>query len=158
MGPAPPEKKRFTNSELARTYTTVIRPILDYCCTVYHPLLTDEMDQQIERMQAQALRNIYGFELSYREMRELAGVTTLRARRIELCDKFARKALGSARFCGWFPERITGRSGGRQGLVYQEMNARTDRLFNSPLYLFRRRLNGKEGRKMGERNKRYRTD
>ena len=91
-------------------------------------------------------------------MRELAGITTHRARRIELCDKFAHKALGSARFCGWFPERITGRSGGRQGLVYQELNARTNRLFNSPLYFFRRRLNGKEGKKMGERNERYRMD
>ena len=40
----------FTEIELARVYTTVIRPILDYCCVVYHSLLTDKQDQVIGRL------------------------------------------------------------------------------------------------------------
>ena len=71
-----------------------------------------------------------------------------------MCDKFARKAQGSLRFGGWFPERSERQ--GRHGQVYKEMAARTDRLFNSPLYYLRRRLNGKEGKKYGERNRKYR--
>ena len=74
---------------------------------------------------------------------------------MELCDKFAEKAAGSGRF-GWFPER-TGRSG-RHGETYQEFPARTDRLFNSPLFYMRRRLNGKEGKAYGKRNQEYRED
>ena len=36
--------------------------------------------------------------MKYSEMRDRAGVTTHRARRVELCDKFAKKALGSDRY------------------------------------------------------------
>ena len=123
---------------------------------VYHPLLTDEMDQAVEKLQSSALRCIFGYELSYAKMRELAGVTTLRDRRIAASDKFANKCVGSVRFGKWFPERRSGRSGGRRGEVYQEDFARCDRLRNSPIFYMRRRLNGKEGRGFGLRNQQYR--
>ena len=42
----------FTEDELARVYCTVVRPVLDYCAVVYHPMLNDEQDQDVERMQA----------------------------------------------------------------------------------------------------------
>ena len=116
-------------------------------------MLNDEQDQIIERLQARALKNIYGYKDSYAIMRQKAGVTTHRARRIELCDKFARKALGNPRF-DWFPPR-TARSG-RRGDAYKESQARTDRLYYSPIFYYRRRLNGKEGRTYGLRNKKYR--
>ena len=88
----------FSEPELATMYRTVIRPILDYCAVVYHPLLTDEQGQQVERIQAQALKNIYGYTDSYATMREKAGVSTHRQRRIELCDKFAAKAAANPNF------------------------------------------------------------
>ena len=88
-------------------------------------------------------------------MRDLAGVTTLRERRIQACDKFAKKCLGSGRFSKWFPVR-TGRASARRGEVFTEEFARCDRLKNSPLFYMRRRLNGKDGKKYGERNKIYR--
>ena len=143
----------FSETELAVVYRTVVRPVLDYCAVVYHPMLTDEQDQIVERLQARALKNIYGYKDSYATMREKAGITTHRARRIEMCDKFAHKAAGNPRF-DWFPVR-TGRSG-RHGEPYQEFQARTDRLYNSPLYYYRRRLNGKPGKSYGSRNREYR--
>ena len=143
----------FTEAELATVYRTVVRPVLDYCAVVYHPMLTDEQDQLVEKLQARALKNIYGYKDSYAVMRAKAGVTTHRQRRIELCDKFAEKAAASPRF-DWFPAR-TARSG-RHGEQYQELPARTGRLFNSPLYYYRRRLNGKPGKMYGERNRKYR--
>ena len=88
-------------------------------------------------------------------MREKAGVSTLRARRIEMCDKFAEKAAKNPMFMRWFPPR-EGRSSARGGEVYKEYIARTDRLKNSPLFYFRRRLNGKAGKTYGQRNKEYR--
>ena len=48
------------------------------------------------------------------------------------------------------------RSGSRRGEEYQEDYARTKRLFNSPIFYMRRRMNGKEGKQCGERNKEYR--
>ena len=93
----------FSEEELAKVYRICLLPIFDYCSTVYHPMLTDEQDQELERLQAAALRCIYGYDTSYTRMRQLAGVQTLRARRIEALDKFVKKCLGNARFSGWFP-------------------------------------------------------
>ena len=55
-------KAGFTDDELARVYRTCLLPVADYCQVVYHPGLTDEQDQAIERLQAGALRCIYGYE------------------------------------------------------------------------------------------------
>ena len=144
----------FNQVELATVYRTIIRPVLDYCAVIYHPMLTDEQDQMVERLQAQALKNIYGYKDSYAVMREKAGVTTHRARRIALCDSFASKAATNGRFSSWFPTR--GGRVGRNGDIYVEKNARTDRLYNSPLFYYRRRLNGKPGKTFGTRNREYR--
>ena len=146
----------FTEDELATVYRTVLRPILDFCCVFYHSILTNEQDQIIERLQSQALKNIYEFKMSYAEMRKRAEVTTLRARRIEMADKFAEKAAVSGRFSRWFPDAGGRRSGRNVVEKYKEFTARTDRLNNSPLFYYRRRMNGKEGRTYGERNRKYR--
>ena len=104
-----------------------------------------------------ALRAIFGYGLSARKLRQKAGLKTLRQRRIELIDKFARKAANSPRFAKWFPKNEGGRAV-RNRDEFKEMHAKTDRLKNSPLFYMRRRLNGKEGKKYGERNKQYREN
>ena len=81
----------FSEPELATVYRTIIRPILDSCAVVYHPMLTDEQDQIVERMQAQALKCIYGYTNSYAVMREKAGVTTHRARRTSCVTNSLRR-------------------------------------------------------------------
>ena len=86
----------------------------------------------------------------------MAGVGTLRQRRIAMTDKFAEAAVASPRFARWFPKRRAARAASRVGDRYLETFARCDRLRNSPIHYMRRRLNGKEGRKYGERNRQYR--
>ena len=127
-----------------------MRPIADFCCEVYHSLLTDEQDELLDSCQAHALRCIYGKGISYQKMREMAQVTTLRQRRIELCDSFSRKCLGNPRFAGWFPLRASVRAS-RNPEKFLEEPARCDRLKNSPVFFMRRRLNGKEGKVYGKR-------
>ena len=116
----------FSDEDLAKVYRTCILPTADYCAVVYHSQLTDEQDQAVERLQAGALRSIYGPEFSYARMREMAGVTTLRERRVQACDKFASKCATSAGFSAWFPPRESGRSRGRKAEVYHEDYARCD--------------------------------
>ena len=147
----------FSNDELVRVYRSVLLPIADYCCPAYHSMLNDTQDQLLERSQIGALRAIFGYELPATQLRQHAGVTTLRDRRVALTDKFARKCLTSDRFKHWFP-LADGRQTGRNSDTYKEFFARTDRLKNSPLYYMRRRLNGKPGKTYGERNKRYREN
>ena len=151
------KQNQFKEHELLQIYKTIIRPIAEYCAPAFHSMLTDQQDEQLERLQSTALRYIYGYGPSYAELRELAGLPTLRARRIDLCDKFARKTAANPRFEHWFP-RSRPKRATRHTEEYKEEYARCDRLKNSPVFYMRRRLNGKDGKKYGKRNCQYRDN
>ena len=123
-------------------------------------MMTDAQDEEVERLQSHALKFIFGWRTPYARMRELAGLETLRARREELSDKFAQKCLGSKRFASWFPlkagVRASSRSNNTATEKYKESFARCDRLRMTPKFYMRRRLNGKPGKRYGERNRQYR--
>lgn len=149
----------FNNEELVQVYKTMIRPLAEYGCPAYHSSLTDEQDERLERLQDHALKCIFGPEKSARKLRGLAGLTTLRERREELVLKFATKCANDPAFDHWFPRRVTGRNTRNKNTeTYLEEKARCDRLKNSPLYYFRRILNGTIGKHYGTRNKNYRED
>ena len=147
----------FNETELVKVYRSVILPIHDYCAPAYHSMVNDVQDQKLELAQTEALRCIFGYGMSARSLRRTANVETLRARRIQLTDNFARKAASDPRFCHWFPLKRAGRFTRNQE-KYEESFAKCDRLKNSPLYYMRRRLNGKEGKVYGERNRVYREN
>lgn len=147
----------FNRNELVRVYKSTLLPIVDYCCPAYHPMMNDIQDQQLEKVQIGALRRIFGYKSTAMTLRQEAGLQTLRERRIGLTDKFARKCLNSERFKRWFP-LSEGRRSGRQSEKYVEQFAKCDRLKNSPLFYMRRRLNGKQGKTYGERNRKYREN
>ena len=131
----------FTKSDLLKVYKSVILPIHDYCSCVYNSSLTLSQASALERLQAQALKTIYGYEHSYRSLLELTGLRTLQQRRDDRSDKFAGKCLASPRFKNWFPLAPITRPT-RRPLKYSEFHARTKRLYNSPLFHMRRKLNG----------------
>ena len=133
----------FSKQDLLKVYRSVILPIHDYCSCVYNSSLTQNQVSALERLQAQALKSIFGYEHSYRSLLESTGLSTLQARRDARQLKFARKCLLNPRFKAWFPlqpiERQTRNT--RRPLVYQETHARTNRLYNSPIFHMRRMLN-----------------
>ena len=130
----------FTQEDLVKVYKSTILPCHDYCSSVFHSSLTLSQTIVLERLQAKALKAIYGFESSYTELVERAGLTTLRARRQARELSFARKCAVSDRFGGWFPRKESVREA-RTSLDYEEKFARTSRCYNSPLFSMRRRLN-----------------
>ena len=146
----------MNNQQLVKVYCSLILPIADYCDFVYHSMLTDEQDEMLENMQVGALRAIFGYGISGRKLRDMAGVKTLRARRIEHTDKFAAKAAASPTFSKWFPKKTNRRSERGSPEVYVEFYARCNRLKDSPLFYMRRRLNQKPGKTYGERYRIYR--
>ena len=152
------KKSGFTNEELVTVYTTMIRPVADYGAVVYHSSLTDQQDELLDTLQDKALRCVFGPGISGRKMRELAGISTLRSRREHMCDKFARKCASDPLFAKWFPLKTTRSSarGVKKTEIYLESKARCSRLENSPFFYFRRRLNGKDGKKYGLRRAEYR--
>ena len=130
----------LTKPDLLRVYQSVILPCHDYCSVVYHSSLTTLQSDQLERLQSQALKSIYGYEHSYRSLLQLTGLKSLRDRREARCNKFAVKAASNPRYAHWFP-RAEQRRALRNRPLFAESRAKTKRLFNSPLYDLRRRLN-----------------
>ena len=126
----------------------MIRPIAEYGAVVYHSSLTEEQDALLERLQNHALKCIFGSGISAAKMREQACLPSLRERREKLCDKFASKMVSNPLFSHWFPLKTarTSTRAGKNVEKYLEFKARCDRLKNSLIYYFRRRLNGKAGK------------
>ena len=67
------KKNGFTSEELVQVNKTMIRPVAEYGCVAYHPSLTDEQDELIERLQNHTLKCIYGSGMSARKMRGWLG-------------------------------------------------------------------------------------
>ena len=71
----------FNTDDLVRVYRSIILPIHDYCSCVYNSLLTLSQATALERLQALALKSIFGYEHSYNSLLQVTGLETLQARR-----------------------------------------------------------------------------
>lgn len=85
----------FSTEYLLKLYKSVIQPVHNYCSCVYNSSLTITQSGVLERLQAQALKAIYGYENLYRSLLELSGLQRLKYGRDERSDKFATKCLAS---------------------------------------------------------------
>ena len=70
----------------------------------------------------------------------MTGLNRLKERREERCLKFALKTAQNDRFSGWFPLNTNDRVV-RHRNRYCETLAKTSRLYNSPVFDLRSRLN-----------------
>ena len=70
----------FSKEDLLRVYHSLILPIQDYCSCVYN---SSNQVSALERLQAQALETIYGYEYSNRARLEMTDLKTLKAMRDE---------------------------------------------------------------------------
>ena len=77
----------IAQSVLVRFYCSVIRPILEYACQVFHCNLPLYLSEEIERIQRRALRIIFP-DCSYSAGLVKAALTTLYDRRSTLCKEF----------------------------------------------------------------------
>lgn len=71
--------------DLLCVYQSVILPCHDYCSVVYHLSLTSLQSDQLERLQSQALKSIYGYEHLYRSLQQCTSLKSLRDRREAIC-------------------------------------------------------------------------
>ena len=93
-----------SNDDLIKIYECYIRPTIEYCSTVYHPLLSKAMAERLEKLQVCALRQIFGYSIGKNKMLDKANLKTLQERREEQFGKFARKTAQNPRFEeAWFP-------------------------------------------------------
>ena len=120
----------------------MVRPTAEYCSAVFHTMITAANSNELDRIQMQALKSIYGWRNSYRRLLEKSGLERLDVRRETYFTNLARKMSENARFSSWFPRRLY-RAGvmQRQRETFKVYPARTERYARLPLNQMRRRLN-----------------
>jgi len=81
--------------DLLHFYTTVVRPILEYACPVWHSGLTNAQSDALESMQKRAMRIIYseGTSFDYQFRLIIAGIDTLQDRREILSERFFNRQV-----------------------------------------------------------------
>ena len=115
--------------------------MLEYNSVTYGPMLSKAQSNRLEQVQKNCLKIMFGYGKPYAELLEVSGMETLKARRTRAISKFASNTQKNPNYSHWFPlntDRTSSRTGGNK---YKESFARTQRLYNSPLYTFRRLLN-----------------
>ena len=136
------KKAGIPQSDLIRLYLSLVQPVLDYTAVVYHSMLGKVQCQDLEKLQKLALKIVYGVTgVSYSELLDRSGLPTLAERRLGMIDIFILKASTHQTHKKWFPTKCFSGYGLRTERIYEEKRARTARLYNSPLYFYRRRLN-----------------
>ena len=127
--------------DIVKVYASVVRSALEYASPIYHSLLTKAQEEELERMQRQSLKVIYGFTKSYANALKDSGVKTMKERRDEAFKTFAKKTSEHPDHAGWFPTIQDRPYKLRKEPKYIEEHAATDRLYRSPLFAMRRYLN-----------------
>ena len=105
-------------------------------------MITMRDSDELERIQAQALKIIFGYNYSYNELLVKSGLLKLSDRCDAAFTKLTLKLSNDARFKHWFPKRAVRHNCPRPGAeVYKLYGASTVRYQCSPLNTMRRRLN-----------------
>ena len=129
------------SGDLLAIYKSSIRPILDYVVPTYHSQLTREMSDEIEQLQATAMKIVYGYKVSYGTVLNNDCIESHADRRKRIVDKFARKNTEGPFAEDWFPKNPGIAYNVRDRNEYLEEHARTTRLANSPIFNMRKILN-----------------
>ena len=96
---------------------------------------------ELNRIQMQALKSIFGWLQSYRSLLEKSILDRLDERREMSFRELAKKLSASPRYTPWFPTRLERRDGLRHLEKYEVKRAGTERYHKSPLNRMRRKLN-----------------
>ena len=103
-------------------------------------MLTKYQTNELENLQKKCLRMMYGYRKSYEELLQESGLQKLSVRRQEAVRKFAQKTSENSFYSYMFPKTDNARDL-RSTKTFVEKFARSNRLYNSPLYYMRRLLN-----------------
>jgi hypothetical protein len=86
---------------------TVISPILEYACQVWHFNLQNYLCEDIERIQKRALKIILIHLSTYNEALNTMGIGIFKDRREGLCDHFFLNNKNNVKLTEFFPELVS---------------------------------------------------
>ncbi len=71
--------------DLTVTYTSLVRPIVEYACPVWHAGLPQYLQKEVETIQKRALTTIYGLA-PYEEHLCTSGLLSLKDKHVKICS------------------------------------------------------------------------
>ena len=132
-------------NKLKNISCSVVRSVIEYSSVTYGPMLTKYQSKKLEDLQKRCLKTIYGYDKTYEDLLEESSLDTLERRRTNAVFKFAKKMASNPQFNHWFPKNPN-RQSERTSKPYLEEIAKSNRLYNSPLFTMRRVLNEEKKR------------
>ena len=120
-----------------------LRSLLEQSATLWHSSLTKENEEDLERVQKNAFRNILQDKYeTYQNALNILDMEKLSDRREELCLSFALKCLKNPKTANMFPEnKKTHQMETRDPEKYEVQHAHNERLKNSAIIYMQNLLN-----------------
>ena len=115
---------------LITVYTTIIRPVLEYACQVWHYNIQQYLCEDIEKIQKRALRIILPLQ-KYDEELITTNITSLTDPREKLCEHFFEKNIDNENLKDLLPQTILSGYDLRPICKYLNHVCRTERFKNS---------------------------
>ena len=130
-------------------YVLFIKSLLEQSATLWHSSLTKENEEDLERVQKNAFRNILQDKYeTYQNALNILDMEKLSDRREELCLSFALKCLKNPKTANMFPEnKKTHQMETRDPEKYEVQHANNERLKNSAIIYMQNLLNIHENNK-----------
>jgi len=123
------KRSRVSIVDLQYFYISIVRPVLEYACQVWHSSLTKEQSTSIEKIQKRALRIIHGCD-NYDHLCMVNNIAKLDSRRDELNKNFFKTILHDSNCLHYLlpaPRPTDILNSLRTAKKYETIRARTDR-------------------------------
>ena len=121
----------ITQKDMVSVYVSVVTPVLEYACPVWHTNLPQGLSDNIEVIQKIALRCLFP-GLGYAEILRRVNLDTLNVRRESICQKYFDKIkVGTHRLNDLLPDKSHTKYYIRQANVYPLPVIRTNIFRNS---------------------------
>ena len=129
------KKSGISDKDILHFYYFKIRSVLEANCVIYHPMLTQEETNDIERIQKIVLKIILAHKYQdYNQACTLMNIETLQTRRTNLSLSFGLKCISSEQHSHLF--QLNKQTSSRNSEKFHVPFARSTRYFNSPkLYI-----------------------
>ena len=123
-----------SKDDMMTIYFSYVRSILEQSCNVWHTSLTDDNEQDLERVQKSALKIILGKKyIDYESACNELNITDLKTRRQNLFEKFTIQNINHPLMREYFKEKFDKKYNIRQPRKYEITKTRTERFNKSAI-------------------------
>ena len=95
--------KFMPGKDLKKLYCALVRSILEFSSVSFGSQISKFQSNRIENVQKRCLKIMYGYNHTYEELLQMAGLQSLKGRRESAMLKFAQRMADNSNYCDLFP-------------------------------------------------------